>query len=61
MEANSDTKKEESRSFSISLDSIQDFEFRLKFNAEEVEEILVDEPPPVGHGRGIDVSVEVKR
>jgi uncharacterized OsmC-like protein len=52
MDANSEAKKEESKHFSISLDSIQDFEFRVKFNAEEFKEIVLDEPPPVGHGRG---------
>jgi uncharacterized OsmC-like protein len=52
MDANSEAKKEEPKHFSISLDSIQDFEFRVKFNAEEFKEIILDEPPPVGRGRG---------
>jgi uncharacterized OsmC-like protein len=52
MDAKSETKKEEPKQFSISLDSIQDFEFRVKLNAEEFNEIVVDEPRPVGRGKG---------
>jgi uncharacterized OsmC-like protein len=52
MDANSEAKREESKHFSISMDSIRDYEFRVTFNAEEFKEIVLDEPPPVGRGRG---------
>jgi len=45
-------KGEESRQFSISLDSIQDFEFRIKFDKAQYQDLMIDEPAPVGHDRG---------
>jgi uncharacterized OsmC-like protein len=38
--------------FSITLDSIKDYEFRVKFDKEQFEDILMDEPPPVGGDTG---------
>ena len=44
MSANS----QESGRFSISIDCIQDFEFRVKFDNPLYQDLLMDEPPPVG-------------
>jgi uncharacterized OsmC-like protein len=38
--------------FSITLDSIKDYEFRVKFDKEQFEDFLMDEPPPVGGDTG---------
>jgi len=57
MNANSETetkKTEESKRFSISIDSIQDFEFRVKFDAAKLPDLIVDEPSPLGHDKGPD-------
>ncbi len=42
--------------FSISLDCIQDFEFRVKFDKELYQDLMIDEPPPVGNDRGPNPS-----
>jgi uncharacterized OsmC-like protein len=34
--------------FSITMDQIQDFQFRVKFDKDAYPDLLVDEPPPVG-------------
>ena len=47
-------KKEETRQFSISLDSVQGLEFRVKFDQAQIQDLIVDEPPPVGQGSGPD-------
>lgn len=44
MNANS----QEHSQFSISIDCIQDFEFRVKFDNPLYQDLLMDEPPPVG-------------
>lgn len=59
MDAKTETpgvRKDETRQFSISLDSIQDFEFRVKFNETQLPDLLMDEPPPVGHDKGPNPS-----
>ena len=48
MEANS----EDPRRFSISIDCIQDSEFRVKFNDTSYPDLQMDEPPPAGQDRG---------
>jgi uncharacterized OsmC-like protein len=57
MDANSETavtKKEESRQFSISLDSVQNLELRVKFDQTKLDDLVVDEPAPLGEGKGLD-------
>ncbi len=57
MDAKSETaekKKDESRQFSVSLDTVQDYEFRVKFDKSQLEEMLIDEPSPLGHDKGPD-------
>ena len=44
MSPNSD----ESRQFTISIDCIKDFEFRVKFDNPSYQDLMMDEPPPVG-------------
>jgi len=34
--------------FSITMDQIQGFEFRVKFDKEQFQDLMMDEPPPVG-------------
>lgn len=38
----------ESNRFSISMDCIQDYRFRVRFDKEQYGELQMDEPPPVG-------------
>jgi organic hydroperoxide reductase OsmC/OhrA len=38
--------------FTLTLEQVQDFEFRVKFDAPEVADLLLDEPAPLGHGAG---------
>jgi uncharacterized OsmC-like protein len=57
MDVHSETetkKKDEARRISISLDSIQDFEFRVKFDPMQLQDLVIDEPAPMGHGKGPD-------
>jgi len=57
MNANTETaekKKDDSREFSISLDSLQDYEFRVKFDMSKLEDMTLDEPSPMGHDKGPD-------
>jgi uncharacterized OsmC-like protein len=42
------TVQQESGRFSISMDCIKDFEFRVKFDKSSYQDLLMDEPPPVG-------------
>ncbi len=42
--------------FSIHVDQIQDYEFRVKFDKESHADLLVDEPPPLGRDRGPSAS-----
>ena len=46
----------EKNGFSIHLEQIHDYEFRVKFNLNEVPPLLLDEPEPVGHGKGPGAS-----
>lgn len=41
-------KSEEGRGFRISMDSIQDYRFRVRFDKEQYAELQMDEPPPLG-------------
>ncbi len=42
--------------FSIAIDQVSDFEFRVKFDKENQAELLVDEPPPLGKDAGPSAS-----
>jgi len=46
----------ESRQFSVSIDCIQDYEFRVKFADKPYGDLLMDETPPVGHDKGPNPS-----
>ena len=35
--------------FSISIDQVQDYEFRVRFDKEQYPNLLTDEPAPLGH------------
>ncbi len=57
MDANSktaETKKEEPKHFSISVDSVQNLEFCVKFDQTNLEDLVIDEPAPLGRGNGPD-------
>lgn len=42
--------------FSISIDQVRDYEFRVRFDKEHMPELLVDEPPPLGRDSGPNAS-----
>lgn len=42
----------ESLSFEFELQQLADYEFKVKFDAPGVAELLLDEPPPLGHAAG---------
>jgi len=46
------SKKEESRSYTIFVERVQDFEFRVRFDRTEFPEWTLDEPSPLGQDRG---------
>jgi organic hydroperoxide reductase OsmC/OhrA len=46
----------EETSFTIRLEQIQDFEFKVKFDWPEVPDLLVDEPVPLGKNLGPNAS-----
>ena len=45
-------KNEGPGQFSITLDCLQDFEFRIKFDKPQYQDLMIDEPAPVGHDKG---------
>jgi uncharacterized OsmC-like protein len=49
-------KSEEPGQFSISLDCIRDFEFRISFDDTQYPDITTDEPAPVGSDKGPNPS-----
>jgi len=38
--------------FTVSVDQMQDYEFRVKFGKEQSSELVMDEPPPLGRDAG---------
>jgi len=46
----------EQNGFTIHLEQIQDYEFKVKFNLDGVSALLLDEPEPLGHGKGPGAS-----
>ena len=38
--------------FSISIDQVQDYEFRVKFDNQQLAALTIDEPPPLGNDTG---------
>jgi uncharacterized OsmC-like protein len=49
-------KTEEPGQFSVSIDCVQDYELRVKFAEAPYGDLLIDEPPPVGHNKGPNPS-----
>lgn len=46
----------ESLSFTISMERVEGLEFRVKFDWPEVEDVILDEPSPLGRQRGPNAS-----
>lgn len=42
----------ETHGFNLTLEQVQDFEFRVKFDGPGVADLMVDEPAPLGRGAG---------
>jgi uncharacterized OsmC-like protein len=42
--------------FSLRVEQVDGFEFRVKFDKEQFAPLLVDEPPPLGHDRAPNAS-----
>jgi len=42
--------------FTITLDRIQDYEFRVRMDKEQFQELLMDEPPPLGKDKAPNAS-----
>ncbi len=42
--------------FTISIDQVRDYEFRVRFDKPPGAELIVDEPPPLGHDAGPNPS-----
>ena len=43
---------DEAHAFTLTLEQLEDYEFRVKFDWPEVAELLLDEPAPLGGARG---------
>jgi len=46
----------ESRGFAITMDNLGEYEFRVRFDKELYEELVMDEQPPLGSDKGPDAS-----
>jgi uncharacterized OsmC-like protein len=49
-------ESEEPGRFSIALDHIREFEFRVKFDKAQYQDLIIDEPTPVGSDKGPNAS-----
>ena len=47
---------EEERVTTTEMEQISDYEFRVKFDMEEVEDLMMDEPAPLGGSKGPTAS-----
>ena len=52
-EVESEARRED---ITITMEQIRDYEFRVKFDKEQYPDLLLDEPPPVGHDTGPNPS-----
>ncbi|HEX5959892.1 MAG TPA: OsmC family protein [Rhodanobacteraceae bacterium] len=46
----------ENQSFEVSLEQVEDFEFRVRFDGTAIADLATDEPPPQGHNAGPNPS-----
>lgn len=46
----------EQKQFTIELDQLQGYEFKVRFDLDGIEPLLLDEPAPIGQGRGPNPS-----
>jgi len=46
----------EEKNFSVELELLRNYEFKVGFSLEGVEDLVMDEPPPSGEGKGPDAS-----
>lgn len=44
------------QSIELTLEQVNDYEFRLRFDDTDAPDLLTDEPPPLGHGVGPNPS-----
>jgi uncharacterized OsmC-like protein len=51
-----ENQQSESASFSITLERVQDYEFRVKFDKAQFQELMLDEPPPLGRDTAPNAS-----
>ncbi|WHZ18061.1 MAG: hypothetical protein OJF55_000210 [Rhodanobacteraceae bacterium] len=42
----------EEQTFELSLEQVEDFEFRVRFDGTAIRDLATDEPPPLGHAAG---------
>jgi uncharacterized OsmC-like protein len=49
-------KQSDAGFFSITLERVQDYEFRVKFDKAQFQELMLDEPPPLGKDAGPNAS-----
>jgi uncharacterized OsmC-like protein len=46
----------EEKTFSVELELLSNYKFRAGFHLEGVEDLIMDEPPPVGEAKGPNAS-----
>lgn len=49
-------QESEAAQFSVTIDQIEDYRFRVQFDKEQYPELVTDEPPPIGHDTGPNAS-----